>query len=183
MRHGLIGMLAVVGSLMAVSAAPASAAVHWSDATKGMKLAGSLTVSSSGKTTKTCTIGASPQSSKIEGAFAQVSNVGSELRMSCSGGGEFGIWWISEATSTTSVRINFSTEFATEPWTGGPMSWYYQNIFGPTVGDFTNGSGGTQSKLVFSSDEIGRTKANVPIYISGTITVTNSSGGLITLVP
>jgi hypothetical protein len=183
MRRGFIALAAVVGSLMAVSAAPAMASLHWSDTTKGIKLTGSLTVSEEGRTSKTCSAPSS-QASFMEGTFVFIEGpVPSEdLRLSCSGGGTLELVFYANAISTTRVDIIDNGIYPlTQPWAGFYSQFSEERN---AVGDFKNGSGSISSTLTFSNDEIGfDLSSTLPIKITGTFKVTTSTGGLLTLVP
>jgi len=175
-------MLVAVGALGAVSASSAMATVHWSDTAHGAKVSGTLTVSAAGQTTKTCTASSS-QESLISSNFAIVATSGSEfthLSFTCTGGGTFNAEWNMVAESTTAVRVNRPNQYQTAPW--GVGTTYFQGA--APVGDFVNGSGSTPSTLTFggSSDYIGNYGTPL-VYISGTLNVTTSTGGLLTLLP
>jgi hypothetical protein len=180
MRRGFVALAAVVGSLMAVSAAPAMASLHWSDTTHGIKVAGALTVSEFGHTSKTCSAPATQKSVFVSQTAGQVwsPNLAENqtLTFSCTGGGILEMLFAFNATSTTKVSI-WGSGTRTAPWENT-----YTQSFGTAVGDFTNGSGGTSSTMAFSSDEIGAESGH-PLTVSGTLTVTTSTGGLLTLVP
>lgn len=177
MHRGLVALAVVVGSLMAVGAASASAAVHWSDSTHGIKVSGSLTVSALGHTSKTCTA-AEKQTSLMGSNYAVIKSSGEELRFACAGGGSLGMLFYAAPTSTTSVQVGFPYELALSPWGGT----YREYAFGPAVADFSNGSGATASTLAFSNDEIGR-EGTTALLLTGTLNVTTSTGGLLTLLP
>ncbi|MGN6586750.1 MAG: hypothetical protein ACTHKT_04660 [Solirubrobacterales bacterium] len=177
-------MLVAIGAVGAVSASSAMATVHWSDTTHGMKVSGALNVSTAGQTTKTCTA-TSSQESLLTTNTAFVGTSGKEfsyLTFSCAGGGTFNAYFNMVAETTTAVRLNKSGLSETAPW-GCCGSPYTQNA--SPVGDFVNGSGSTSSTLTFggSSDFIGTYEPFTPVYISGTLNVTTSTGGLLTLLP
>jgi hypothetical protein len=180
-RHGFIALAAVIGSLMAVSAAPAMASLHWSDTTHGIKVGGSLTVSKSGWTSKTCTAPEVQQSSMFgTGGVIWTQKTNESLVLPCSGSGSLEMEFLYNATSTSKVELfGIGAPFLVEPWNG-----HYTQIRTPALGDFTNGSGATSSILVFSKDEIGFDEnSKNSIYITGTLKVTTSTGGLLTLQP
>lgn len=186
MRHGLIALAAVVGSLMAVSAAPAMGAVHWSDTSKGIKVSGPLTAYKNGGSAKTCTANVN-QSYELEEASAVIwTTIFPALRhlfFNCAGGGSLAIVFYLDAVDTDTVLVGESFPNVTSPWGG----YYNQTTEGESriVADFANGSGGTSSTLSFSNDQLGVTndEQHHPITISGTLKVMNSSGGLLTLLP
>lgn len=176
-RRALVVMAVAAASFMAVSAAPAMGAVHWSDTTHGIKLSGSLTVSSKGETTTTCTF-TSGQQSFMGTNYALIGTNGNYPTLQC------GASWLEiagtlTALSTTSVEFHEESGLHKLPW--GELSYYTTT---KALTDFVNGSGSTMSTLAFSNDQIGvRNGSGNPVYATGTVTVTNSSGGLLTLLP
>lgn len=191
MRHSLIALAAVVGSLMAVSAAPAMGAIHWSDTSKGIKVSGSLTAKKGGGSAITCTVAAGVQSSEFFGQEGWLwNNEAGELRFNCSNGKQLGMLFAFQPVNTTTLNVgSFSETLAKDPW-GGALTYYKQGYCVGTpclsmVGDFKNGSGATSSTVTFSNDALGSSQeAGSPqITLTGSLKVTNSSGGLLTLLP
>lgn len=182
MGRGLIALAAVIGSLMAVSAAPAMAAVHWSDTTHGIKVSGSVKVTSGG-TTRTCTASSKQEYYYFENNTAVLETSGAmfgQLEYLCTGGNSrFGIVFPIEATSTTSAKVGLNTESALWEFTWAPVFYSEQVV----TADFANGSGATPSTLSFVADKLGTAPGTGAITINGSLNVTTSSGGLLTLLP
>lgn len=180
MRSGLIVLAAVIASFMAVSVAPAMASPHWSDTAHGIKLAGSLTVSSPGLASETCTAPASQASLMSAESALVYSEGGPYLTFTCAASKKLQAVVNLTALSTTSVRFS-GTSSCTQK---SPFGNYCQT--GTATGEFTNGSGGTASTLKFSNpfNEIGRLESGHEVVrVSGTLTVTTSTGGLLTILP
>ena len=181
MRSGLLALAAVVASFMAVSVAPAMASPHWSDTAHGIKLAGSLTVSSPGFSNETCTAPASQASIMSAESALVYSEGGPYLTFTCGASKKLQVVTTLKTQSTTAVQLyGTNSSFQTSPF-----GYYHQwGSSSPAVGDFTNGSGGTSSTLKFASDEIGYVEAGKgALRVSGTLTVTTSTGGLLTILP
>ena len=69
-------------------------------------------------------------------------------------------------------------------WLESPFGEYFANPLEISSATFTNGSGLTPSKVTFSEAIVGELQpSNTYLTISGTLTVTSSTGGLLTLVP
>jgi hypothetical protein len=192
--RGAFAVAAVVGSLLAISATPAMAAVHWSDTTKGMRVSGTLTVAKEGiATTKTCTISSvsSEESTLYPNSF-YVHYKGSwtrEIWLPCSGGGTLGFLFEggAEAAPGGGYQLRFAGECCfSSPWSGEAQFWQGgEFVSGEAnfVGKFTNGSGTTPSKVTFSKTQIGVDLTPARIWATGSLNVTNASGGLLTLLP
>jgi hypothetical protein len=91
--------------------------------------------------------------------------------------------FILKLLSTTSVQVAGSeSTLIKSPWT---LLSYWQKF--STVTDFVNGSGATASTMTFNKDQIGLLKVSasetVPMYATGTLKVTTSTGGLLTILP
>jgi len=180
MGRSLLATAVVGASFFAVGAAPASAALHWSDTTHGAKLSGSLQLSSEKHETVSCTMPASQSSFfSFETALHVYtgSNVSGALNVSCPGT-TAELMFQMHALSTTSVELMKLTNAAfASPWSG--FSYELEK----SIADFTNGSGTTPSTLTFSNDKIGKLVQGVDVYATGTLNLTTSTGGLLTLVP
>lgn len=186
MRRSLVALLAIAASMLAIGAGPAMAEPHFSDTAHGIKVSGTLTVLKNGGSSKTCTA-SSIQTGEFTDAYsAEIRGAGwlEQLTFSCAGS-TLGMVAELNVVSTTSLEFGGYFESATSPWLGS----YYQGVWpggeGRMIGDWKNGSGATASTLTFSSDKLGATydAGNPTVTASGTLKVTTSSGGLITLLP
>jgi hypothetical protein len=181
---GMLLSLLVIGALGAVSASSAMAAPHWSPNNQGMRLAGSLTFEAKGQPTKTCTV-AGPQYSLMTApeTIAVWSDPSRNFNYSCSGGGTISMQTWVKPLSTTSVQVGAYASTQVSPWSGYPN--YNQDSF--PVADFKNGSGSTQSTITYGGGDIvghlGSGTFIVPIYVSGTLTVTTNYNTLLTILP
>ncbi len=179
MRGGLAALLAAVGVFMAVGVAPAMASPHWSDTAHGMKVSGSIQVSAEKHTTTTCTM-PSTQSSYVFENLASVwtsSNLWGAINLKCTSSNEE-MGFVLTTKSTSSVEVAGTGHSYVDPW----GEQYTQ---ANSLADFSNGSGGTSSTMTFSNDVVGNIGGpfGIPIYANGTLTVTTSSGGLMTIAP
>lgn len=175
--------LLVIGALGAVSASSAMAAPHWSDTSHNIKLSGTLTVSTEGRPTTTCTPPSYQGPALIGSNWALLSSSaagGNALVYNCANGGQFWVPSYLTLPSTTTIKMgnpSGNTEAMVSPWSNAQYTYDTRPI-----GDFKNGSGSTQSTLTFGEgDTVGHLAK--PIYISGTLTVTTAEGGLLTILP
>jgi hypothetical protein len=179
--------LLVVSAFGAISASSALATPHWSDGAHGIKLSGSLTVKNPVKPTKTCTPSYQMTfSGNSEMMWLASSNSAGKLNLiySCTYGGVLEIMTQLRPLSTTSVSMGFDPAMGWGSEKGEqfhPWGAYYKQR-ASTVGDFTNGSGSTPSTLTFSEDLVS-SSSSFAVSISGTLTVTTSTGGLLTILP
>jgi hypothetical protein len=171
------GVLVVLGA----AAAPAMAEPHFSDTTHGIKVSGSVTAYKNGLQPLTCTAPTSMVGEFFDAQHAVVESFGLalQLKLSCSNGRPLGL--VSEMTtaSTTSLWYGGSLEHVVSPWDGGG-EYVAQGLM---VGDWKNGSGSTASTVTFLKDKAGTTLDGYPVTISGTLKVTTSTGGLLTILP
>jgi len=172
MRRVLLPLAAVVAALLAVNVASASAEVHWSNETQGIKASGTLTLYSNGIEPKTCT--ANSTSYEFGPGWAWFREY---LPLNCTGAGPLQMFFLATTPSTSSVELLSS-------------SAQYQSPFGAYVGEtmvvpFTNGSGTTASKITFNKTKLGVVVSSCckTLTLSGSLKVTTSSGGLLTLLP
>lgn len=171
--------------MLAIGAGPAMAEVHWSDTENGIKVSGTLTAYKDGSSAKTCTA-VKEQISEFYGVDGMIRTKYWELIFPCSGGGWLGIDFYFNPIDTTTLEVGAPYEAAHYPW-GSLYSTYLQGSCWfecPTaIGDFSNGAGEKPSTLTFSEDALGTyPHGEYPIVsISGTLDVTTSSGGLLTL--
>jgi len=173
-------MMLAIGAVGAVGASSAMASVHWSDTTHGTKVSGSLTVTTAEKPAKTCTPSSSQESSmNTTAAWVWTSGSSGWLTFSCEGGGTLEVYTLLSATSTTSVTLSNIGAVEKAPW----GMTYTQNQ--SPEGDFVNGSGSTPSTLTFGGlDQLGPYfPTGKPVFVSGTLKITTSTGGLLTLLP
>lgn len=187
----LIALATAITALCAVGASSALAATHWSDTTHGMKIAGtnSLTVYANGGNAKTCSINASldgKQPSTLSGAsFSVHSELDNTLYLLCTGSTTLSLEFVGEAEAAGGgyqLVFKRSGPWALwAPWGGANSFW--QGAEKELIGKFVNGSGTTPSKLVFSSTEIGYDRALERVTATGSLNVTTSTGGLLTLLP
>jgi hypothetical protein len=191
LRRTVFSLAAVVGTVLAVGAAPAMGAVHWSDTTHGMKIAGTLTVYKNGTEARTCTIApetAASESSHFEGTLFEVTGPFVEyIRLTCTNGKylEMIFQGNGEAAAGGGYQVSFygytSGYTLASPWTVGP---WLQGVEGSTpVLKYINGSGATPSKLRFTSTHLGYIYGGYKLTATGDLTVTTSTGGLLTLQP
>jgi len=181
-KRGISAILVVGAALLAIGAGPASASVHWSDTSHGIKVAGTVKVTKNGQS-KSCTA-VSVQNNMIEPASAVIwSGEWGELEFKCETG-ILGINFSLFPANTTAVTVGANEfEEAIYPWYSilGPRYWQI-----PVTADFTNGTSSTPSKMSFVNDQIGYAPSNDagwPMTLNGTLTVTTSTGGLLTLQP
>lgn len=183
---GALAIAVLVAALLAVSVSSAAAAVHWSDTTHGMKPSGTLTVYHNGKEPKTCTaglVGGSYLESNI--AWVYTNTEQSQYWMGCSGTNGLGFCFLAEAGSAAGggYQLTFQPcgEILSSPW-GASLNWG-AGPAGKPVGKFTNGSGATPSKVSFSGTQLGVLADGSTVSATGTLNITTSTGGLITLLP
>jgi hypothetical protein len=189
MRRTLAVLMTVAGSMLAIGAAPALAEVHYSNTGSGAKVSGSLTVYKGGSNAVTCTAPSAQFSSFPDEATLRLySFVSHEIRFSCPNGKALGLDLETiVAAATDSVEIWSWNPYAKAPWSDSSSYW---NGFSPeppyevpAVVGFVNGSGSTPSKLVFDKTHIGTSydKLESEVTASGTLNLTTSSGGLLTI--
>jgi hypothetical protein len=181
-RRSLGALVAVAAAILALGASSAMAAVHWSDTAHGVKVAGSLTATKGG-VNKTCTPIASSQKSEFLGSIAYIhSGISAYLRFDCGSSTHLDVWFTVSPTSTTSVQVGEYTGVPQDsPWGSYKQAWVTGQ---PMTADFANGSGATPSKMTFSKDELGfMVDESGAITLTGSLNVTTSTGGLLTLLP
>ena len=182
-RRSLAVCFAAAG-LLAVSASSAAAAVHWSDPTHGMKVSGSLTVYRNGGEAKTCTTQPIGESF-LEGSFFYASTLGlGYVRLNCPSSTLLGISFFGEGVAAAGGGYELvfgSPEPMPSPWLG-PYSFIYGEGGAPKA-KFTNGNATTPSKVTFSSTYLGVLKDLTKVTATGSLNVTTSTGGLLTLQP
>jgi hypothetical protein len=172
-----LALFATAGSLLFVSAAPAMATVHWSDTTHGIRAKGTVKVTENGSSLN-CTASATQESSMSAGGAIIWSGPSGQLTFNCGSANPLGIFFFISAKSTSSVQFYLAEKHALDPF----HQYYFQE---PFTTEFVNGSGVTQSKLVFTGNRLGTSEftGTWPITISGSLEITTASGGLLTLLP
>jgi hypothetical protein len=169
-------LFAVTGSLIFVSAAPAMATVHWSDTTHGIRAKGTVKVTEKGSSLN-CTASSTQESFMGGGGSAFIWTGGGPLYFSCGTKNPLTIQFFLSAKSTSSIQVG-----ANELHLSDPFAFQYGEVGFAT--EFVNGSGATQSKIVFKGSELGVSESNgYPLTLDGSLEITTASGGLLTLLP
>jgi hypothetical protein len=182
LRSSLVTLAAVIGSLLAVGAAPAFASPHWSDTTHGAKAAGSLTVTK-GALNATCTAPTTGQIGSFYGGedlvIKSTNSLFEVFAFNCGAGKKLELMFQALTTSTSTIRFGESLpEFAFyDPW-GQMVQEAAENV------KFVNGSGSTPSKIVFEKTTVGaHLYEGSSVQVSGSLNITTSTGGLLTILP
>lgn len=183
-RSGLVALAAVIGSLMAVGAAPAMASPHWSSTSEGIRVSGTVTASTDSLSygSETCTTpSVSAQRSSMWSTFAIIEGGGTYLNLTCSESTRpLQIVFLLNGLQTTSVRVENLESVLQSPW----EAHYHGSA---STADWVNGSGSSPSTMTFSNDQIGYIPSgggfNPSVYLNGTLNVTTASGGLLTIQP
>lgn len=158
---------------------------QWSNSGAGIKVSGSLTVYKNGANAKTCTptVGQVSEMSSEE-AWASIGTFApGELNFPC-GSGMLSLSLVLNAIDTKTVEVGEYFPGVQSPWGGYWTQGAWVGGSGPAIADFKNGSGSTASTLTFSNDILGSIPEGTypTITATGTLKVTTSSGGLLTLV-
>lgn len=169
-----------VGALFAVSANAALATTWNPNPTGGYITAPSgFTVTKAGDV-KTCTIAGKGWNGFFFGEGVTVGLVSA----SCTGGTTFqwnlsGKGQLVEGQYQLKLNNSLEPKTYTSPW--GEYSQCYSVCFLPApIGNWTNGSGATPSKVTFTNQAVGK-YFGTPITLSGTFNVTTLEGGLLTI--
>jgi hypothetical protein len=177
MRRVLLPLGAMIAALLAINVASASAQVHWSNETQGIKVSGSVNLYKNGLEPRTCTADSNAGEMGPGWAWLKWGPEVEYLRFSCIGGGALQMLFLISTPSTTSVEVHASAaEYQS------PFGTYQQ---AKMVVPFTNGSGSTASKITFNNTKLGTVTGLCckTLTLSGSLKVTTSSGGLLTLLP
>lgn len=186
-------IVAIVAALAFTAFATASAsAAKWVQGETSMRwTASSITVEENGGSPVSCSL--EEASSEPIPVFVKMGAVangyggvntssgphGYNTELSCDGGQIFEFCACINAGSKISngvYKMSMTNRFPGAPWMQSPYGEYAQ---GATTGTFVNGSGGTSSTLTFQ--KVNMNQIYPPITISGTFTVTDGEGGLLTL--
>ncbi len=185
--------IGAIGALAALGASPAAAElVPGKFNASTAKLVGSgLTVKRAGGEAKTCelkaTTGTASEGSSALTVYTQPVWFNLPTKLECTGGTTLHISMIAGArydtvTGTYSLRLVYGG--TTGAGYGSPYGDYYGG-YGQgkeSFVDWTNGSGATSSKIKFSETYLGARQTDLSkITLSGSITATTNSGGLLTL--
>jgi hypothetical protein len=172
----------VVGAAaMAINAGSASATVHWSDTTKGIKASGTLKVTDvQAKSTMSCV--AEPWQENLMSSnnalIWTIEAAWGNLEFDC-GAPILGLDFQLSLKTVTSVQVGGNNMQA---W--NPFGWTYYSS--PAIADWANGSGATPSKLTFVNDTIGfapGSPSSHELKANGSLNITTSAGGLLTVLP
>lgn len=183
-----------ISALAALGASPAMAELVTAKFSAGTAtLSGTnLTVKKNGGEAKTCqlkaTSGTASQTTGELLVYSQPVWYTLPTKLECTGGTTLHISMIAWAKYDTATgAYSLRSEYAS---TGQGYLSPYGNYWGgygqpnrETVSGWTNGSGSTSSTIVFNETYLGALESNLSakITLTGTITATTSSGGLLTL--
>ena len=188
----LITVCVAVASIGALAASSASAA--WVEAEfkggPGVKISASgVTAKRNGAEAKACVLqNEKPAPGTASGSLLEYGNTSTYwsllTRFSCGGSAVLEHYTQVVEAQYETVSKQYRLEFYPEqflpigtPWSTSYWPGYYSV-------PFTNGSGSTPSKFTFADTVIGQEGASgKKISLSGTFTITSSTGGLVTLVP
>lgn len=178
----LVASLAAMSALVAVGVSSAAAEVvpaNFSGSTIKLTTTG-VTIKKSGAEAKTCTFSPSAPVGLITEGFAQPMNNTSTgtSNFSCTGSTKLeSILWFEATydTVTGQYKLYCVGDFAERQ---SPYGLWAESAFN---GSWNNGSGTTQSTVTYNETQIGQTSTRAPITMTGTFTVTTSTGGLLTL--
>ena len=163
-------------AMLALAASPAHAAqANWSTTASGLKFSGTLTVKKNGGSAKTCTGTTGYGAAYAAGGFYATNAM--FYRLACAGGGFLdvnAVGYADHSAGAFSLMFDYSSG-ATSPWSGGV--WYQDPFQVP----FTNATGGNPSKITFNDTPIGVTSSLENVTATGTLNVTTSTGGTLTL--
>lgn len=172
--------LVVLGSVVASSAMAESVAAKFSGTSLKLTTAG-VTVKKNGGEAKTCTLSPSSTSGSVSGSSVLLFNNFGNTVFNCTGGTQLIVLLSVEArydtvTGQYSLRQSSGANQNTSPW--GTYTTLSQ-----LNGNWTNGSGATNSTVTYNEAKVGQLNAGAheTITMSGTFTATTSSGTLITL--
>jgi len=179
--------VAAMTALLASSASASLVAAKFSSASFRFVGSGTITLKRNGIEAKTCEL----KTPLIGGNFGPTSSfqVGNgtfgEAKFTCPTGGtpvylEMFYWGEAQYDNVTgaySLRVDNYSEHTL----GSPYGQYSQITTGQDRGSWTNGSGTTASTVTFNEALIGHDTAGKSITFTGTMKVTTSTGGLVTL--
>lgn len=178
-------LLAAVAAVMALGALAASASAsvvpaYFSGSSFKVTAPSGITLKRSGTEPKVCTPTWTITGSAQLNGFTFGNVQGGETKFTCPSGTSFTIGFVGEArydtvTGQYSLYVNYDPGYSlVSPW----GSYYENSAFS---GAWVNGSGSTPSTLTYTNAVVGHTTAGAPISIEGTLNVTTSTGGLLTL--
>ncbi len=181
-------LVAAVGviALFALTASAALAEVHWNVTNNETHWKGTLTVEKEGKSASCpnldMRVPVVNNASNHGIAYLSVGTMVFYMELPCSGGTELWLFREGEAFfNGTNYEIKFYIG-KSGIYLLSPLGEYFDNPFIFTESAIvTNGSKETPSKITFSKSEIGGGFGEPVTTISGTLTMTTSSGGLLTL--
>lgn len=179
--------LAAVGAIVALGASSASAAEVEAKYSAGtIKLSGNVTLKKNGAEATGCELKEAKGSTSGGAAFIY-NNFLFETEFTCPGKPKFTMKLAPTAAYYNSVTGAYSFKIETPAGESneGKSPWgnYYYSFYGSPVGAWTNGSGATQSTITFNEANFGALTSFglAKITVSGTLTATTSTGGLLTL--
>lgn len=181
-----------VGAIAALAAIGASPAMAEIVATKfnanTAKLSGTLTVKKNGGEAKTCELkSATGIASEKSPGYIQVYTNAFDLQtyFTCTGGTKFSLGFYpalgryDTITGAYSLNLTHLAKEYASPWGGYQAGYYSPN--GEIIAGWTNGSGATSSTIDFNELNVGAlTSGFAKITVSGSLTATTSTGGLLT---
>jgi hypothetical protein len=171
-----------ITSLFALNAS-AALAEHWSTGTTLSHWKGALTVKAGGSSVTCSSLDMRVPMWGGEGAPWDTIPSGIPIAVSCTGGTT--MEFVHEGRAHfTGGKAELTMWAVTGFWLESPFGLYFADPLEIRTAAFTNGSGLTPSKVTFSETIVGEVvESEAPLTISGTLTVTSSTGGLLTLVP
>jgi hypothetical protein len=165
------------------SAALANVGAHWNVSSTLAHWKGSLTVEAEGSSV-TCSnldLRVPTSNDKWNNGDYSLTSGGAQMTLSCAGSTTLEL--LHEGSGSFSgTKYELAMYPVTGFWLESPFGEYFANPLEISTAVFTNGSGMTSSQVTFSKAVIGEMEpTGAPITISGTLTVTTSTGGLLTL--
>jgi hypothetical protein len=175
-----------VTALFALTSSPALATVHWNVSSTLAHWKGTLTVKAEGSSVTCSNVDMRvPTLNNEKFGFAEFNTVpsGGPIKISCAGGTTMAFVHEGQGSVTEGKYALFMWP-VTGYWLESPFGEYFANPMFTSKGSITNGSGMTSSQLTFSEAVVGEMEpSGAPLTISGTLTITTSTGGLLTLSP
>jgi hypothetical protein len=179
----LVVTAAGVIALFALTSSAAVAAVHWNVSSTLAHWKGSLTVEAEGSSVACSNLDlrVPTLNDKFNNGDYSLTTQNAQMKFACAGSTTMEL--LHEGSGTFSgtkyeLFISAVTGFSLE----SPLGLYFADPLNLHTMVFTNGSGLTPSKVTFSKTPLGEMElSGEPITISGTLTVTTSTGGLLTL--
>jgi hypothetical protein len=174
-----------VTALFGLTSSAALAEVHWNVGTTLSHWKGTLKVEAEGSSVTCSNLDLRISTFNNGGGSAEYKMYpsGIPVNFSCAGGTTMELVHKGNG-SLSGVTYWLSMAAATGFWLESPYGLYFANPLpnNPPKLVFTNGSGITPSQVTFSGAEIGEVdETGATMFLSGTLTVTTATGGLLTL--